>query len=202
MSYILDAIKKAEKQRQMDQVPTLESTVAFHPDPVSRFAWKSIVAVLVVVALVASLVWYRVPVTTIAADLGQKSWAWAMTLMPVEDIVEEIMEDPAEVPNSAQPGAQLAAESAQGDTAQQVQAEVETGLAEPELPAIADADRRRLEQIRLSVISYSADSNKRFIMDGTELLREGDLLQGYPILKIRQNNVLLDVNGTSWEIRL
>ena len=112
------------------------------------------------------------------------------------------MEDPAEVPNSVQPGAQLAAESARSDTAQQVQAQVETGPTEPELPAITDADRRRLKQIRLSVISYSADSNKRFIMDGTELLREGDLLQGYPILKIRKNNVLVDVHGTSWEVRL
>ena len=71
-----------------------------------------------------------------------------------------------------------------------------------QLPEISSEDHQRLANIQVSVISYSKDDNRRFIMSGNDILREGDQLGGYTIHEIRRNSVVLDVRGVLWELRL
>ena len=63
------------------------------------------------------------------------------------------------------------------------------------------AQRAQLQQIRFSVISWSSDSDKRFAMVGNDTLREGDLLEGFPITSIRSDGVMVEINGRAVLIR-
>ena len=55
--------------------------------------------------------------------------------------------------------------------------------------------QQRLKQISFSVISYSKDSRKRFVMSGAEILRQGDEVNGFKILAIEKDGVALEVEG-------
>ena len=67
MSYILDAIKKAETQRQIEQVPTLGSAVAFQPNDKSGVARQIIKFLLVIAIIAVPLYIFREPVQIKAA---------------------------------------------------------------------------------------------------------------------------------------
>jgi hypothetical protein len=194
MSYILDAIKKAEKQRQAGQVPTLESSVAFQAGRSWRFPWTRFLTLLIIIAIIAALAWNHGLVTAMVVDTGKQAYSWMTGLLPSRQSLQS-------------PGTgQVQGEPVVQEEVQQKQVPVDIEPEPESDPAdthtISDADRQRLGQVRLSVISYSSDANKRFIMEGSNLLREGDQLHGYPILEIRKNSILVDVRGTPWEIRL
>ena len=56
-------------------------------------------------------------------------------------------------------------------------------------------------EVAISAISYSTNKDKRFIMSGPNILREGDRISGYEIREIRKQSVLLDVGGVPREVR-
>ncbi|MEA3291638.1 MAG: general secretion pathway protein GspB, partial [Pseudomonadota bacterium] len=61
------------------------------------------------------------------------------------------------------------------------------------LPA---ALQHKLDAVNLTVISYSSDPVKRFIMAGADILREGDSLPGGILIsQIRKQQVLVEIEG-------
>ena len=71
MSYILDAIKKAEKQRHLEQVPTLESVVAFQDEPSSGVSFKIIGVLIVVLGVIVSVWLFRAPIKGMVSQFVQ-----------------------------------------------------------------------------------------------------------------------------------
>ena len=231
MSYILDAIKKAETQRQIEQVPTLGSAVAFQPNNKPGIARKIIVFLLVVAVIAVPLYLFREPVQTKASEGLELAQSWLDSMMDSEDTAEvadsaelseqelaaqsmgeslkelELGSEPETVPKPKTESESSDQPQPQSQLQLQAQAESETesetvskAIASPE--TIAPEDLAVLKQVTFTVISYSADSNKRFAMDGANVLREGDTVEGFPIIAIRQNTVVVNVRGVLYEIRL
>jgi hypothetical protein len=221
MSYILDAIKKAETQRQIEQVPTLGSAVAFQPNNKSGIARKILLFLLVIAIIAVPLYIFREPVQIKASEGLERAQSWLGSMMEsenasdsdesgalseqeraAESMVNSLKKLESEPQNPPQPEVQTEAKS-EPDPVQEPEPEPETvskAIASPE--SIAPEDLAVLQKVSFTVISYSADSNKRFVMDGASILREGDAVEGYPIIAIRKNTVVVDVKGVLYEIRL
>ena len=221
MSYILDAIKKAETQRQIEQVPTLGSAVAFQPNDKSGIVRKILLFLLVIAIIAVPLYIFREPVQIKASEGLERAQSWLGSMMEsenasdsdesgalseqeraAESMVNSLKKLESEPQNPPQPEVQTEAKS-EPDPVQEPEPEPETvskAIASPE--SIAPEDLAVLQKVSFTVISYSADSNKRFVMDGASILREGDAVEGYPIIAIRKNTVVVDVKGVLYEIRL
>src|SRR5215475_5491931 len=86
MSYILDALKKAERDRHIAQVPTL-ATVHRPPAPAPTYRWVWVVAPIVVLNL-AALAWFLWPATTPSPEPAVVAVAPAATPAPPTAAVE------------------------------------------------------------------------------------------------------------------
>ena len=192
MSYILDAIKKAEDQRRQEQVPTLESIVsqrALRRPPMNLRKWLNWIAI---VLLLAAAVWFRQPVINAVSDtyswIAQQFNRPAAQSEPVKNAVEVV--NPEVMDNQPTP------ESKDSTLAQS-----SITLAPQTDPTIPANIRRNLEKITFTVISYSADPDKRFVMDGPRVLREGDYMGDYRIAQIRREGVVLDIDGKDYIVK-
>ncbi len=178
MSHILDAIRRAEQQRQEDTVPSLEAMVQERRNQSRGVGRGWLVWPLLAVVVVAS--WYlnRERISA-AVDWGPGSW--------YRQVTSGLFGEEESAPSAAADSAAAGASGGNDDAT--------------DAPALTNAQRQLLQQIRFAVISYSTDPDKRFAMVGSDTLREGDLLEGYPITRIRRDGVMLDVNGRAVLIR-
>ena len=170
MSYILDAIKKAEQQRNKDRMPTLESIVTFDSNEGRRTAGRMVTVTVAAIILVA-LGWFHKPVLDGLSNAFSSTAGWISGLFSGSDET---------TPPPPEPGQQQQASA--------------TGLAGAPSPT----QEASLKSISFSVISYSSDPNKRFVMEGNQVLREGQAVNGFPILEIRKSSVILEVNTSSY----
>lgn len=184
MSYILDAIRKAEKQRQEETVPSLETMVLERKQKHLNGGKRWLVWGLL--AIVLGMSWY-LNKEQVNRWLGQGTTTLGQWYQAVESgILGLVGMDEGTTDN------------ARGDSGL---ASTDTTESQATSTALTPAQRRLLQQIRFSVISYSTDPNKRFAMVGGDTLREGDSLEGFPITRIRKDGVMLDVNGRAVLIR-
>ncbi|MEM7194906.1 MAG: general secretion pathway protein GspB [Pseudomonadota bacterium] len=170
MSYILDAIRKAEEQRRTDQVPTLEGLATHRRSQKagikSGMLWTGL-GVITVLAVLLALWWifWRVPVDSPAPADNQ----------PVSSVSDTI--------------------SISGGTVEDSPA---TSESQP-IESVRPADD--VKGIHFTVVSYSDEASKRFVMTGTEVLREGDSVQGYVIRQISREGVVLGKDGVEYFVR-
>lgn len=185
MSHILDAIRKAEQQRQEETVPSLETMV--HERRTRKGGRRSgswLIWVLLLIVLGAS--WYL--------NQNQMNQWGKQGLVAGQQWMDQ---------GSRYVQGLLARVTGKPDsTAGQSSNDSSGGEAPADNPApLTAAQRALLKQIRFSVISWSNDPDKRFAMVGNDTLREGDLLEGFPITGIRKDGVMVDVNGRAVLIR-
>ena len=196
MSYILDAIKKAENQRQMDQVPTLESVVAQHGGSKSRVRLSWFIAPLIMVALIGLVIYFHKPIL----DQYAVASNWVVQkfdeLITKENKIDAPVQNQTRSEQASQPSNQQSNQQATQQPTQQLgQQTVQQAAFQPNA-----ADKAAIDRISISVISYSANSHKRFIMDGGQVLREGDRIEGFRILEILQHKVVIEVGGQPYPI--
>jgi hypothetical protein len=70
------------------------------------------------------------------------------------------------------------------------------------LPQLSDKKRKILESLNFSVVSYSKDANKRFIMEGSRVFHEGDEFMGFIIKVIEKSAVVMTTDGNDFRIKL
>lgn len=178
MSYILDAIKKAERQRQQEQVPTLESIISARYPKKNHFDPKRIGKIAGIVIFLALIGWFHKP---ILRGIGQSLTvvvSWTGNLFSSSNSKE-----------NNQPS---------GNSDQQDNVDTQ---ASDNSVNLSTGQKAALNQIKFTVISYSKDPNKRFVMDGSRVLREGDTVQGFPILAIEKNSIVVDVGGQNYQVK-
>ena len=183
MSYILDAIRKAEKQRQEETVPSLETMVLERKQKHRNGGRRWLI--WGVLAIVLGLSWY-LNREQVNGWLGQGTTTLVQWYQAAESGILGLVGIEEATTDKARDASGLASTATESQTTS---------------TALTPAQRRLLQQIRFSVISYSTDPNKRFAMVGTDTLREGDSLEGFPISRIRKDGVMLDVNGRAVLIR-
>ena len=191
MSFLLDAIRKAEKQRSEETVPSLEAIVSERRqrNKSRQGGWLTGAALILVVATTAYLnrntlvLWWQD-----ATHFSERTLAKAK--QSLGNIISiEVSESTSDTSNRKE---QSGAADVGGTNS-----ESNTGGGSQ----LTDAQRALLSQIEFSVISYSKDPDKRFAMVGAQILREGDQLEGFPIRRIQNDGVVIGVNGRSVLIR-
>jgi hypothetical protein len=187
MSYILDAIRKAEKQRLDESVPSLEAMVGERRRRGPQRPWGRWLLILTVLLVVSAVFFYRAE----AVHFGKRAVASAK--FRAAHLYKRLVGDDQNSQRSKNKANTDAVAS--GNT-------LPIGGADQSANAnLTDAQRRLIDSLKISVISYSKDNDKRFLMVDADVLREGDRLLNFPILRIQQDGVIIDVNGASVLVR-
>ncbi|MFA5080998.1 MAG: general secretion pathway protein GspB [Hydrogenophilaceae bacterium] len=201
MSYILDALRKSELQRQQGATPITRLTLATEAAP-ERPAISRI-GVLATLLLCAGVLigwlrpWQSEPVSPAPRP------AVAAPGVPVQASIRPAMPVP-ELPN-AKP-VQAGAAAAMARPAQPVQADstppkagAEPPLADPvplpatlEFSALPDAIRREIPEMTISLHGYSATAKDSIVMINGTLLHEGDAIApGLRLERITPDGVIV-----------
>lgn len=191
MSYILDALKKSDQERQSRQSPTIQTV--HRPGRVRRrpliwFAVACLLAVGIGVA-VALLVWvYHPP-------------AVAVTTAVIESPATAGAQ-PAVAANNTATGEQSPTESGQPDAASEV---IDDGAGAPtvafsELP---DNIRHEIPALTFSFHVYSETPSSRTIIINNRRVREGDgVLRNLQLIEITPDGVVLAWKGRRFYINV
>ncbi len=176
MSYILEALNKAETTRKQENLSELPSGL-YRPSTVSApHRWLKRALFLLTLLLCFILGYVARPYI----DNMQISFS------KPESQVLTVIDPTAEPPKVALP--KIVSSDAR----------VETVLQDLRLSAQEKLEPASTEPL-LSVISYSADSTERFAMINNIILYEGDVLSsGEQLVQIDKNSVLLEKEGESF----
>lgn len=173
MSYILDALKKSEKERSLGNVPTLG---AAGQDEERRVPLKWFVMTVVVLALAVLLAG------------GWLLWSSRTPQGPAGGKAAE---------SAPKPPAPAAAQTAAGAGKDEVQV-VPSARPVP-VSELDHSVRSRLPEIRINVLSYSESSEKRFVMIGQDIFKEGEEVSaGVFVDEIRNSDVVFRFENVSF----
>lgn len=208
MSYILDALKKADQQRQHAQPPTLRTAPQIVPEQKKSPAWRyaALGIVLVVVATLAGWLQSRTPAqhekaprdtdaTTLAAartPTPQRAPAPVPTLPAPELPLPEAGPHAPATRAFARPQrpAVLPAQTPEATAAQAPQARV---LAMDELPLPV---RQALPALTVSLHAWSATPRSRLVSINNQLMHEGDSpAAGVTLEEITPDGMILSFHG-------
>jgi len=177
MSYILEALKKSERERSKGHIPTLETA----PDTgVSRRAlWAGVLLGAGALLLAALAAWL------LARTFFQQDAAQPPQPAGVESKASAPAADDTRRDAGSGPDAGPAPDTAGGATAPR-------RVSDPgEPPAEV---RRRVQSLSLNVVSYSQTPERRFVMLNQRIYREADTLDnGVVIKEILPDGALLQV---------
>ena len=168
MSYILDALKKSERERTLGAVPSLSSSRVGRNKVIPK-GWllAFLLAALALVVVFVVMMW--LPVSEIEPISGAGELKKNQTDSSVET---------TQIPNGGN-------ESVQPGLQRQQSAPLS---AKDAGPAIQD----KVSKLAINALSYSDDRSKRFVMINQDILREGDELDnGASIAEIRKSAVVL-----------
>ncbi|MGH8051207.1 MAG: general secretion pathway protein GspB [Arenimonas sp.] len=214
MSLILDALKKSEAERQRGQTPNLLSPLPSasretQANTKSGLPWLIVVLLFIVILIIgffylkdktqASTVTTPVPATevsrqtTVAEPIKNQP---SVTAAPVPAPIEK--PDPAI--NTAAAPVPANPTSAPAPTI-----ETPPDIVEPEpvariasLSEMSAEQRQQLPTLKLSMHVYSAEAGKRFAIIDGQRVNEGSVLGSAVIEQIRQDGVVLSVQGQTY----
>ncbi|MGI9317401.1 MAG: general secretion pathway protein GspB [bacterium] len=192
MSFLLDAIRKAEKQRNEDTVPSLEAIVGERRQRSKSRQGGWLVWVALVIAVVATGYLSR---NHLSNWWQQAAKASHQSIDKLKNSLGNIVS--IEVSDTSAPNTTTGQDNNSSDN----QSGSQKTSGTPEGSQLTNAQRALLSKIEFSVISYSDDPDKRFAMVGSQILREGDRLEGFPITRIQADGVVIDVSGKAVLIR-
>ena len=180
MSTILDALKKSERERKLDKVPTL-GTMRPPEEKRSVGIWVGLVSV--VVCIMAGV--------TAWLYLGRSGESSVVAERSVTTQAPQVIISGDSAPD--QPASEPAAEVTQAPPAP---VEVVDYRSLPR--SVVD----QLPDLTVNVISYSGDSQRNFVMMENGIYRVGDIVaDGLVIDKIEPNAAVLDYMGQKIRIR-
>ena len=221
MSLILDALKKSEAERQRGQVPNLLSpspaaTTYYSAQKKSPLPWMILAAVLLV-ALVFGFLYMKsgddeTPDTSIATAtvISQPLNASPETTAPTVAVADTV--SPANLPEpiaapaspvSQTPPTKPPSPFASPPIPEPVKPAAGTvePLPEPRIAGMAEMpidQRQQLPALKLSMHVFSSESSKRFAIIDGQRVNEGSLIGPAVVEEIRQDGVVLSMQGQSY----
>lgn len=220
MSYILEALKKSERERSFNDIPILKTTPGQTRGGAWRAAfWVLLVAVLgvVAVAVYVGLDWASVPGAALLAPQDDTSFQRQPESRPVPSGNATPVRGPesaAALTDKATPAREVETEPASivlevaPPEPELAPAPGTESLAEPAAKAPAETVLQitglppELADVVVNVISYSTDSDRRFIMVGHRVLKEGDALPaGGVIDSISRDAVIVAYAGRQYRLQ-
>ena len=217
MSYILDALRRADAERERGEVPGLQSqqhAMLDDDDAAPRSRPMVWVIVALVVALAAAIAWNFLggePPRSRPADVA----AVVVPALPVVAVVaSQAAPMPVTSPAVARPPSSppVTAVARAGDTKRPLRREPLPAVAEPatgtkpENRIYAQAElpeniRRELPKLAIGGASYSGDPASRMIIVNGQVLHEGDkIASGLVLEKIKLKAAVLAYKGWRYQI--
>ncbi len=212
MSFILDALKKSEAERQRQAGPALlEMRVAA---PRRRWpAWTLVVGVLLVVNVLV-LAWFAWCSSTAPAEGPRAPLGAPLNTATVATTIANTPAAPAVTTAAVAPGPELTAPSGamdpqpapvEGDNPADQEPAVHSmpGAVQP-APAGASLQNYaelngKLPEMRLDLHVYAATPAERYAFINMHKVREGDITpEGVRVLQITAEGVVLDYRGTEF----
>ena len=218
MSLILDALKKSEAERQRGQVPNLlsplPSTPGNHPAQ-KKSAQPWLIVLVALLAILAAAYFYLQKQSDGSADVTM-SQANPITIQasepppadsppPATAVITETTPAPVQKP-AAPIAATVQPAPAPAQNASELpppQTAIQEAVVEPETRIAGMAEmpvdqRQQLPALKLSMHVYSAEASKRFAIIDGQRVNEGSVLGTAVVEKIRQDGVVLSVQGQSY----
>ncbi len=213
MSLILDALKKSEAERQRGQAPNILSPLPAAPSRVhtgkaSKLPWLILTTALF--AMIAAAYFYsqsRVAVPPVITRLpAQQKPVETATIAPDKTSIPRV-EAPKPIVVEKPPAQQTEtiepitpAPAIQPSSIAPAPATEEANTA-PTLANLSDMpaeQRQQLPPLKLSMHVFSMDAGKRFAIIDGQRVNEGGLVGSVVIEQIRQDGVVLSVQGQSY----
>ncbi len=209
MSFILDALKKAEAERQRQTGPTLLE-VRITP-PRRRFPlWMLIIGGLLGVnILLLGFFALRRPVVVAAAPSAPATLTPAATPAPPVAVAPAAVAPAGSVPTVPATAAAVAAAAPAPDVPVQNPADLEPAMSAPSAKADYAEEPPSLSEIggdmpnlRLDLQVYAARPSDRYALINMHRVHEGDVLpEGPRVLEIEHDGVKLSYRGTEFMLR-
>ena len=209
MSLILDALKKSEAERLRGQTPTLLSPMAAAPRH-ARASEKSrlplqVLIVLLIIALILGYFYTKTPATSSPPALAPAVNKESRPVPAMIDPPVVAAPKPAAIKPAASPPVAVVTPSPIVPTAtpQISQAPASIPEAAPttrmaSLSELPTEQRQQLPTLKLSMHVYSPEASKRFAIIDGQRVNEGSVLGTAVVEKIRQDGVVLSVQGQSY----
>ncbi len=213
MSLILDALKKSEAERQRGQVPNVLSPLPAAPSHVhshkqSKLPWLILIAALLAMLVVAffySKSHIAASPGTVAAPANEAPVQAAIS--EPAGIAEPVVESPkpavVEKPTARQMETTVPTPAIQDIPSPptpipSVPDETDTTPRVASLSEMPSDQRQQLPALKLSMHVYSADTAKRFAIIDGQRVNEGSVLGSAVVEQIRQDGVVLSMQGQSY----
>ncbi len=211
MSLILDALKKSEAERLRGQAPTLLSpspATQNHARASEKSRWPLLLVIaLLITALILGYFYTKKQVATspsIATDALNKTpeqapapidqLPIAATPKPAVIAAAAVPTVTATVPAPVAPATPIIAPEISEATP--ITPEAATRIAS--LAELSTEQRQQLPALKLSMHVYSPEASKRFAIIDGQRVNEGSVLGSAVVEQIRQDGVVLSVQGQSY----
>ncbi len=209
MSYILEALRKAERERSLGQVPTLEArTAADSDEPKRLWPWLLAGALIVNAAVLALWLFYpREPEPTPVAEVVipkplPPEPAVVDYLPPPTTIVEEPIREPsvATLPETPrQPVAPAVREPVESQDEFVEEPAVEETAVARDVPLLRDMPaefRRSLPEMKMDAHFYTDVPGRSFVMINLrKYKRDERLAEGPQVVEVVSDGVILSYQG-------
>ena len=186
MSYILDALRKSEKERALANIPTLKS-VGHNEEKGVPLSWFVLAATVTVFVAALSGLWF-----------GMKA---PPSLVPA--VQEQLMEEP--ISSTKVEAKDVNKTQDKNDPIIKPEQAVDLVNTKRDPISLSDLDpsvRSRLPDLTINALSYSPDHAKRFVMINQSIFKEGeDLGNGIIVGEIKKSSVILSFEGHQFILR-
>lgn len=203
MSFILDALKKSEAERQRKSVPGFADIPDARHVPRSQRWWWLLGGLLAINAAVVIGVFYvpekqapvaeQAPERAAPAPQAAPGEAPAQRAVPFSEIVAEARRNrpPSDAPTTTEPQ--------RPDPAATIRPERRSSMADdlPTLDQLRGNGSLQLAELHLDIHVYSDQPAERFIFINMSKYKEGEALSEGPVVReIRPDGVVLEHSGT------
>ncbi len=207
MSYILDALKKSERERTLGAVPTLDAIQNFPRARRPRRAWwlaGSLIILLTLagVGIYGVVFWDRSPVETTGHGQSalQNPPAATRSAVPRAEVRPATTTTRAAPQTRPNPQRAVPAIPATAPRAVVPQANRTPSMAgDSVVPTLDELDietRRQLPTLVVNVVSYAEQPGRRFTMVNEKIYHEGQRINGQiKVMEIRREGVVLAFRG-------
>jgi general secretion pathway protein B len=213
MSLILDALKKSEAERMRGQAPNVLSPLPSMPSQKqvqikSGLPWMIVIALLIAILVIIFFNMKEkavgtpgaVPVPTDQAPAAESAEPTIKVFAPeVTTPIPEPVEKPLPPVAAVSPPAKQAPEEMPvPNQAPALVNEPEPAARIASLSEMSAEQRQQLPTLKLSMHVYSTEASKRFAIIDGQRVNEGSVLGSALIEQIRQDGVVLSVQGQSY----
>jgi general secretion pathway protein B len=203
MSYILDALKRSERERSLGSIEKLHTpdSGALYGNPRLPVILLSVVALLI--TFLVAMVWvYRAPLAELLGNEqspapGVQPWAETQDTTPRQGFLDSTRVITPDTRSEPTGTGELEESRQASDATLQLMPDTDAvhgavGGEPVDLVSLPSEIRTRLPALMVSAVSFSEDAARRFVFIDGAIYREGEFLpEGILVEEIRRNRIIL-----------